>query len=570
MERKRITVGTDNFKAIIDSNGYYVDKTLYIKQILNEYVIGRTNLTMRPRRFGKTLLLSTLRYFLDIDEKENAYLFKDLAISKETKLCEKYQNKSPVIFFTLKEVKGTTEESFIESFNQQLNGEYERHSYVKEVLSKGDLKSYNRIEDQEGTVGDFKTYLSTLMKGLYDYHHIRPIVLIDEYDVPLNTAYNVGLFDFVVNIISSMFSNGLKTNENLEFAIITGCLQIAKNQIFTGFNNPSINAVTDVSYAPYFGFTKEETKKLLTYYNLDHRYQDVLECYDGYHIGSCELINPFSLLCFVEKAVIDNTISCSFYWANSSGDALLCKMLKSISQKADLKKDFESLLSGDVIKVDVNTTVTYDTMIDNDAAIMGTLLFSGYLTRAEEPHLADGAEVGESKLTYMTSWVKIPNNEVMFCFNTIVKKFNKDVSDEKLPVIIKAFLEKDIITAEDYLNTLYRSILKVRDKDSSENNYHYFLAAILALNPCYGWQYSSQDQGTDGYADFVLLGGRNVIAIKEKVIADIEKLDIATKKAFKQIETKNYITKYEKLENFKVIKYAIIYCDHQAFITVGN
>ena len=512
-------------------------------------------------------MLSTLRYFFDIDEKENSYLFKDLAISKETKLCEKYQNKSPVIFFTLKEVKGTTEESFIESFNQQLNGEYERHSYVKEVLSKGDLKSYNRIEDQEGTVGDFKTYLSTLMKGLYDYHHIRPIVLIDEYDVPLNTAYNVGLFDFVVNIISSMFSNGLKTNENLEFAIITGCLQIAKNQIFTGFNNPSINAVTDVSYAPYFGFTKEETKKLLTYYNLDHRYQDVLECYDGYHIGSCELINPFSLLCFVEKAVIDNTISCSFYWANSSGDALLCKMLKSISQKADLKKDFESLLSGDVIKVDVNTTVTYDTMIDNDAAIMGTLLFSGYLTRAEEPHLADGAEVGESKLTYMTSWVKIPNREVMFCFNTIVKEFNKQLSDEKLPFIISSLLNKDIRGTTSYLNGLYRSILRARDKNSKENNYHYFLAAILALNPVNGWEYRSQDQGKKGYSDFVLVGNRTAIIIEEKNISSYKEIDKATAEAFKQIKDTDYEARYEKME-YTILKYAIVYCKHEAFISL--
>ena len=567
MERKRITVGTDNFKAIIDSNGYYVDKTLYIKQILNEYVIGRTNLTMRPRRFGKTLLLSTLRYFLDIDEKENAYLFKDLAISKETKLCEKYQNKAPVIFFTLKEVKGTTKESFLKSFNKILYSEYERHSYIKEVFNKGELETFNRIENRVGTADDFTEYLSLLMKGLYDYHHIRPIVLIDEYDVPLNTAYNVGLFEFVVNIISSMFSNGLKTNRILEFALITGCLQIAKNQIFTGFNNPTIDTVADYNYSSYFGFTKAETKELLTYYNLDHRYQDVLDCYDGYRIGFDDIINPFSILCFIKKALANNKIACGYYWANTSGNVLLLKMLKSISQKANLKKDFESLLSGQTINVTLDTTVTYDSMIDNDAAIMGTLLFSGYLTRAEEPHLTDGAEVGESKLTYMNSWVKIPNNEVMFCFNTIVKEFNKQLSDEKLPFIISSLLDKDIAGTCDYLNNLYSSILEARDKNNKENNYHYFLATILALNPVEGWEYRSQDQGKKGYSDFVLVGNRTAIIIEEKNISSYKEIDKATAEAFKQIKDTDYEARYEKME-YTILKYAIVYCKHEAFISL--
>ena len=559
MERKRILVGVDDFKSIIDSNGYYVDKTLYIKQLLNEYGINQTCLTLRQRRFGKTLMLSTLRYFFDIDEKENSYLFKDLAISKETKLCEKYQNKYPLIFLTFKGVIGTTKEEFIEAFNQQLYTEYERHSYVKEVLDKGDLKSYNRIINQEETVGDIKTAISFLIKILYDYHHIRPIVLVDDYDIPLNKANEEGLFAYVADIINSMFSNGFKTNENLQFALITGCLQIAKNEIHTGFNNALINTVLDSSNSSYFGFTKEETKELLTYYNLEDKYEEVLTSCGGYRIGKCELINPCSVLSFVGKKNGNSTSAYPLFDANN--EALLLKILESRT----LKKDFESLLSGDSIYVGIDTTVTYDTVLNNSGNIMAALLFLGYLSETEKP---EGVEE-KTRDYYFHHWVKIPNNEVMFCFNTIAEKYNKQLSDEKLSFIISSLLDKDIAGTSDYLNNLYSSILQARDKNSKENNYHYFLAAILALNPVNGWEYRSQDQGVDGYSDFVLLSDEgDVIIIEEKNVKELREIPQARIEAFEQIEKLNYTLAYEELGIKDILKYAIVYCDHRAYISL--
>ena len=557
MKKKGLAIGVENFKAIIDGNSYYVDKTSFIKELLDKSSSGGVRLFLRPRRFGKTLALSTLRYFLDIEEKDNAYLFKNLEIAKDLELCEKYQNKAPVIFFTLKGVNGNKEESFLNSFNKILYTEYERHSYVKEVLSEGELLTFNRIQNREGTADDFTEYLSLLEKGLYDYYGIKPIVLIDEYDVPLNTAHYSGCFEFVVDIIKEMFSNGLKTNDNLEFAVITGCLQIAKNQIFTGLNNPGIYPVTDTLYTNSFGFTKEETKELLSYYNLDNRFKDVVDNYDGYHIGKWEIFNPHSLLNFVSRAVEDDSFHCKNYWVTTSGNAILKEMLIASLEDAELKQIFETLISGECAKVKIDSSITYNTMTESNSAIMGTLLYSGYLTTIEsfEDDFYN---------------VKIPNKEVLTCFINLVEELNKSKVEEKTPIFIKALLDKDTVSAKQYLNKLYESILKVRDKTSKENNYHYFLAAILALNPIKGWRFISQAESIDGYSDFVLDGDDNVIIIEEKVVSTPKAIETETKKAFKQIEDRNYALEYETLKVSNILKYAIIYYNHRAYITLGD
>ncbi|NLZ67626.1 MAG: AAA family ATPase [Spirochaetales bacterium] len=554
MKNKSIAIGQENFKTLIDGNCYYVDKTQFVKELITKQFNG-AKLFLRPKRFGKTLSLSTLKYFFDIDEKENAYLFNDLAISKEVELCKQHQNKYPVIFFTLKGVTGKTKEEFLNSFNAQLLSEYKRHRYIEDKLDKGmEINVFNRLLDGEGDTHDFKIYLSLLMKGLYEYYKVKPIVLIDEYDVPLNSAHSAGCFEYVVDIIKEMFSNGLKTNDNLKMAIITGCLQIAKNQIFTGFNNPGIYPVTSYQYAQYFGFTKDETIELLTYYGFADKFKLVAENYDGYNIGNYEIFNPFDLINYLAEALNNPNTPCLSYWANSSGNVLLKEMLISSIKNKELKKAFEQLISGQEVIVTIDTTITYNTMLENNSAIMGTLLFSGYLTVIEA-------------LDSNIYKVVIPNKEILKCFIALVDEVNSQKAEVALPTIIQALLDKDIAGTSDYLNKLYSSILQARDKNSKENNYHYFLAAILALNPVEGWEYRSQDQGKQGYSDFVLVGNRIAIIIEEKNISSYKEIDKATAEAFKQIKDTDYEARYEKMK-YTILKYAIVYCKHEAFISI--
>ncbi|MCH3908000.1 MAG: AAA family ATPase [Sphaerochaeta sp.] len=227
-----------------------------------------------------------LRYFFDIDERDNAYLFHGLAISKEKEICQQFQNQYPIIFLTFKDIKGNDTNGFLAQFNDCLKDEYQRHAYIRNVLTaESDQETFDRIINGKATPDDFTKYLSLLSLGLFTYHHIRPIILIDEYDVPLNTAHQAECFPFVRDIIGAMFSKGLKTNMNVQAAIITGCLQIAKNQIFTGLNNLAIYTVTDPLFTTGFGFTEEETKALLSTFGLQGRMEDVKNNYDGYHIG---------------------------------------------------------------------------------------------------------------------------------------------------------------------------------------------------------------------------------------------------------------------------------------------
>jgi hypothetical protein len=565
---KAPAIGIENFKTIIDGEYCYVDKTELIADLVNFVVsdektdapvrktkpaLNGISLFLRPRRFGKTLTLSMLKYFFDIDEKENSYLFDGLAIANEKGICEQFQNRFPVISLTLKDVKGRNEEEFLEAFNDCLKNEYKRHAYAKSSLTdKNDIATFERLSVGDGTKGDFKKYLSLLIQALYDYHKVKPIVLIDEYDVPLNTAHQNKCYDYVVDIISSMFSKGLKTNDNLQAGIITGCLQIAKNQIFTGLNNPGVYSVTRPVFAQYFGFTKEETAEVLHSYNLDDRADDVRDNYDGYTIGKYSIYNPFSLLNFIMDTMAVKDAECQNYWASSSGNVLLRQMLESCKEdkNKDLKETFETLLAGSMMDVQVDKTVTYDTMTGSLSAIMGTLLFSGYLTATGKP------VAGKYTL-------RIPNREVLDCFRVLADEYNKERVDSPDPQLLKSFAEGDPLGAEQYIQAILNTVITYWDMTKANEDFpHGYLAGVLSsLNEGNKWRIKSENEGGDGRSDIMLSNAKK----KEAVIIEVKRtgaekeMDRLLAEGLKQIDDNKYDAEY-KTYHYAVLKYCVCFC----------
>jgi len=563
MEQRKVPgIGISNFRNFFTKKekGYYVDKTLLIKELVNNglFILPAT-LILRPRRFGKTLALSMLQNFFDLDAKEARPIFEKLAVGKEKTFCDTYENKYPVISITFKEVKGSTMESMLTALNVNLKGEYKRHAYVEDVLDKDDVERFERLRYEKGTFDDFKQYLALLSKALYLKNKVKPLVFIDEYDVPLNDAHQHGFFDAFVSVISGMFSAGLKDNLYVGGAVITGCLQIAKNQIFTGLNNPAICPVTSAKYARYFGFTKDETTELLHYYGLDSRMDDVRDNYDGYSMGVYSIYNPFSVMNFVSDVLADPKISCKNYWAATSGNALLLEMLASCKEKKHdkLKTTFEALLTGKpVAGIRIDDTIVYATMKESDAAIMGTLLFSGYLTVVND----------ERNGVYT---LRIPNREVLTTFRTLVDQYNETVQTSFGGDLLRDFERGNVPGIESDIRKSLSSIISLDDlrKDKEYFMHGFLLGSLVNANGDGLWEITSQKESGDGYADITLedSGKRKVIIIEVKQTRekDIEK---GATGALSQIERKRYAVKYESYA-YTIMKYGV--CLHGKQVSVA-
>ncbi len=571
---KNVGTLTENFKDMIDKDFYLVDKTLFIRDFLTLVikdkltgnlsnvgmpVLEGVNLILRPRRFGKTLMLSTLRYFFDLDEKNNSYLFEGLAISREKELCDKFQNKFPVISITLKNVNQRSKEDFLEAFNYAILNEYTRHSYLREFITvKGEAEIFDRLMNLKGNAMDIQQSLSLLAKYLHKFHGVKPLILIDEYDVPLNAAHSADCFDYVVDIIKNMFSSALKTNDDIQAAVITGCLQIAKNQIYTGLNNVKVYPVTERKYSTAFGFTEKETEVLLDYYGLMERANDVKAFYDGYEYGKEAIYNPYSVINFVGYAVGDRNKPCTPYWANSSGNSLLMDMLSSIAEDKILKNDFESLLDGKAISVDVDSTITYESMLESRSAIMGTLLYRGYLTptkkKTDAEIITDNADSYPSSIAeQMKVNVKIPNAEVMACFSDIVSLYNEKIIKQPNNELFNAFINNLPLTVNSLLEERVMMMLG-NNEFGVDREYapHLFLLGNLVVNPSSGWRVESERCHGDGRPDITIVNERNKIAIiieiKYAKRNDRKNLDDLVNDALSQIEEKQYDYAYKKYD----------------------
>ena len=476
---KLIPIGIENFKEMIDKNYYYIDKTNLIIDFLNEQVIFCT----RPRRFGKTLNMSMLYYFFSIKEKENAYLFDHLNISKN-KEALKHQNKYPTILISLKEMKSSSFKAQIISFSNII---YELLEKNLEILSSAQLtdttkKKLNSLHDETTSIEDLKFSLRVISNALYTHYHQKVIVLIDEYDVPLQSAYQNNYYDEMVDFLRSVFSSALKTNDALEKGIMTGCLRISKESIFTGLNNFTSYSLLNNGGSEYFGFNEKEVKQLLEDYQLSSYMNEVKEWYDGYLFGNTEIYNPWSTLMYVKNKIQDQSFKPVSFWANTSGNDLVVNYIQNGSD--ELHEEFEQLIQGQSLEKYIKPELTYREM-DNINNIYSFLLLTGYLRVIED--------LGENKYKLV-----IPNKEVYEIYKQSFMSYFEDYTFVRKEDLYQCLVKEDVDQANEILgDILSRSISYF---DNQESFYHGFLVGLFS-----GKKIKSNREAMHGRFDLCIL-----------------------------------------------------------------
>ena len=455
---KLLPTGIENFKTMIDKSAYYVDKTNFIEDVLNEQIVSY----IRPRRFGKTLNMSMLYYFFSIKEKENSYLFEGLNISKN-KDALKHQNKYPTIFISLKEMKSLTFDAQISSFSNVI---YELLEKNLEILSSDQLSDttkdiLNKLHNRSSSVEDLKISLRVITNALYTYYQQKVIVLIDEYDVPLQAAYQNNYYEEMVEFLRSVFSSALKTNDALEKGVMTGCLRISKESIFTGLNNFTAYSVLNNISSEFFGFTELEVKQLLKDYNLSEKMDEVKEWYDGYQFGNKEIYNPWSTLMYVKNITQDVSFKPISFLANTSGNDIVVKYIQNGDKK--LRKEFDVLMSGQSLIKYIKPELTYREM-DNINNIYSFLLLTGYLKVIKDR--------GENQYELV-----IPNKEVFEIYKQSFMSYFEDYTTRRKNELYQELVDGDAKKVNLLLNDiLLRSISYF---DNQESFYHGFLVGLL-------------------------------------------------------------------------------------------
>ncbi len=476
---KLLPIGIENFKELIDKNYYYVDKTNLIANIINEKVVLYT----RPRRFGKTLNMSMLYYFFSIKEKDNAYLFDYLNISKN-KDALKHQNKYPTIFISLKEMKNSTFDAQVSSFGDIIKNVILQN---KELLESVYVDESDRVILQDfrflkGTLNQLKYSLKTISRCLYNHYHQKVIILIDEYDVPLQSAYQNNYYDEMVEFLRNVFSSALKTNDALEKGILTGCLRISKESIFTGLNNFKTYSLLDEMNEGYFGFNEKEVKQLLEDYQLSSYMDEVKEWYDGYLFGNTEIYNPWSTLMYVDKKSHFSSYKPTSFWANTSGNDLVVNYIQNGSD--ELHEEFEQLIQGKTLEKYIKPELTYREM-DNINNIYSFLLLTGYLRVVED--------LGENKYRLV-----IPNKEVYEIYKQSFMSYFEDYTFVRKEDLYQCLVREDVDQANEILgDILSRSISYF---DNQESFYHGFLLGLFS-----GKKIKSNREAMHGRFDLCIL-----------------------------------------------------------------
>lgn len=540
---KLLPMGIENFKTMIDKSAYYVDKTNFIEDVLNEQVVSYT----RPRRFGKTLNMSMLYYFFSIKEKENAYLFDGLNISKN-KDALKHQNKYPTIFISLKEMKNLTFDAQISSFSNVI---YELLEKNLEILSSDQLLDttkdiLNKLHNRSSSVEDLKISLRVITNALYTYYQQKVIVLIDEYDVPLQAAYQNNYYEEMVEFLRSVFSSALKTNDALEKGVMTGCLRISKESIFTGLNNFTAYSVLNNISSEFFGFTELEVKQLLKDYNLSEKMDEVKEWYDGYQFGNKEIYNPWSTLMYVKNITQDVSFKPISFWTNTSGNDIVVKYIQNGDKK--LRKEFDLLMNGQSLVKYIKPELTYREM-DNINNIYSFLLLTGYLKVIKDR--------GENQYELV-----IPNKEVYEIYKQSFMSYFEDYTTSRKGELYQEFVDGDAKKVNLLLNDiLLRSISYF---DNQESFYHGFLVGLLN-----DYEVVSNRESGNGRFDVCvllenILGTVVLIECKHSISED-DLIDDA-KEGARQIVEKKYLEehRFKKYEN--AIGYGMSFYKKQCYV----
>lgn len=540
---KLLPTGIENFKTMIDKSAYYVDKTNFIEDVLNEQVVSYT----RPRRFGKTLNMSMLYYFFSIKEKENAYLFDGLNISKN-KDALKHQNKYPTIFISLKEMKNLTFDAQISSFSNVI---YELLEKNLEILSSDQLSDTTKdilykLHNRSSSIEDLKISLRVITNALYTYYQQKVIVLIDEYDVPLQAAYQNNYYEEMVEFLRSVFSSALKTNDALEKGVMTGCFRISKESIFTGLNNFTAYSVLNNISSESFGFTESEVKKLLKDYNLSEKMDEVKKWYDGYQFGNKEIYNPWSTLMYVKNITQDVSFKPISFWANTSGNDIVVKYIQNGDKK--LRKEFDVLMNGQSLIKYIKPELTYREM-DNINNIYSFLLLTGYLKVIKDR--------GENQYELV-----IPNKEVYEIYKQSFMSYFEDYTTSRKGELYQELVDGDAKKVNLLLNDiLLRSISYF---DNQESFYHGFLVRLLN-----DYEVVSNKESGNGRFDVCVLPenilGTVVLIECKHSISEDDLIDDA-KEGARQIVEQKYLEehKFKKYEN--AVGYGISFYKKQCYV----
>lgn len=560
---KKIPIGIDDFKKIRESVFYYVDKTKLIENLINN--CGKVNIFTRPRRFGKSLNMSMLKCFFEIGTDTS--LFNDLYISNNIKLCEKHLGKYPVISLTLKNIDGLNFNEALNGFVEIIGHEAERFDFLldSDRLSPSDKERYGSlIAINNGKYSMDKRMLVTSLESLsyllYKHYNQRVIILIDEYETPLYNAFNSGYYDEMVSLIMSMYANALKGNEALEFAVLTGCLRLPQRIIYGGFNNFRYLSILDSRFNDSFGFTENEVKDLLTYYNYEEYFPETKQWYDGYRFGDIDIYCPWDVISYVDLLNISSNKTPQSFWINNSSNDLVKRFIYMADKTT--RDDIERLVAGEVIEKEVHLELTYDE-IDNSIDNLWSVLFTtGYLT-----------QVGVNDNGYYK--LKIPNEEIRTVYKKQIREwFNTTIQEDSnsLNKLWDDFKDSNCEGIENYLNKTLDNTISIFDTKShngkKEYAYHMFLTGILSTNR--NWIVKSNLESGDGLVDLIIETDNynNGIVIEIKHSLTYDDMNNSCLEALNQIKDKRYDTYLRNEGRNDILIYGIAFCKKRCKVVV--
>lgn len=546
---KKLPIGIENFEEMRREDFYYVDKSHVIEQLLTQW--GKVNLFTRPRRFGKSLNMSMLQSFFEIGKDKT--LFDGLRISDNQELCEKYQGKFPVVSVSLKGINGATYEEARRFLIKIINEEARRLSVLSDSteLDETDHELLTQLKKKEMTNDSLVYSIRELTELLEKHYGSKVIVLIDEYDVPLAKANENGYYDEMVLLIRNLFENALKTNNSLKFAVLTGCLRIAKESIFTGLNNFKVYSITDKSFDETFGFTDAEVRELLRYYGQEKYYETVKEWYDGYRFGNVDVYCPWDVINFCSDHLADPGLEPKNYWANTSGNSVISHFIDSVGKPQKLTRmELEQLVNGGIVQKEINSELTYKELYSSIDNLWSTLFMTGYLTQRGEP----------SGNRYN---LVIPNREIRnIITNHILKMFKENVKDDGKTVsdLCDALLNQNPEKVELIFTEYMKKTISIRDtfarKPTKENFYHGLLLGILGFKE--NWSVMSNRESGDGFGDILIrIEDEDVGIVIEVKYADDGNLQGECEKALQQIVDIRYTEALEQEGIHTIIKYGI-------------
>lgn len=546
---KKLPIGIENFEKLRQEDFYYIDKTRLIEQLLTRW--GEVNLFTRPRRFGKSLNMSMLQSFFEIGKDKT--LFDGLRISDNQELCEEYQGKFPVVSVSLKGINGATYEEARRFLIKTINEEARRLSVLSDSteLDETDHELLTQLKKKEMTNDSLVYSIRELTELLEKHYGSKVIVLIDEYDVPLAKANENGYYDEMVLLIRNLFENALKTNNSLKFAVLTGCLRIAKESIFTGLNNFKVYSITDKSFDETFGFTDAEVRELLRYYGQEKYYETVKEWYDGYRFGNVDVYCPWDVINFCSDHLADPGLEPKNYWANTSGNSVISHFIDSVGKPQKLTRmELEQLVNGGIVQKEINFELTYKELYSSIDNLWSTLFMTGYLTQR-----------GESSGNRYN--LVIPNREIRnIITNHILKMFKENVKDDGKTVsdLCDALLNQNPEKVELIFTEYMKKTISIRDtfarKPTKENFYHGLLLGILGFKE--NWSVMSNRESGDGFGDILIrIEDEDVGIVIEVKYADDGNLQGECEKALQQIIDIRYTEALEQEGIHTIIKYGI-------------